>query len=344
VGKDVCPGQPRPGGVKAVGLMSGGLDSALAVKIMTDLGVDVIGVTFVLPWDDREPLQVSALARQLGIPLEVFALEADYIEMLKAPCYGYGVAFNPCMDCHLFMMKKAAQYMRDTGAELLFTGEVVGQRAMSQRRECLRVLEKAAGLEGRLLRPLSARLLAPTIPEEEGRIDRSRLLGLSGRGRREQFFLAKQWGITAFSPPGGGCLLTEVPFGRKMKDFLQFGFRDYRETAILRWGRYFRVSPDFVAVLGRDEHENDQLMKSAHPDDLMMTLSEDRPGPLLILKGVSPSPDILSLAAGLVQYYSKYKEAALQPVDYARLDRPADWSSVMPVRLEERQIRQWRMG
>jgi hypothetical protein len=324
--------------------MSGGLDSALAVKILMNIGVDVTGVTFVMPWGDREPRGVQALARQLGIPLKIFMLEEDYLAMLQHPCYGYGVAFNPCLDCHLFMMKKASQYMRDIGAEFLFTGEVLGQRPMSQRRKCLDILEKAAGLEGRLLRPLSARLLTPTIPEQEGRIDRGRLLGLSGRGRHDQFALAKQWGITSFSPPGGGCLLTEVPFGHKMKDFLQFGFRDYREAAILRWGRYFRLSPDFVAVLGRDEHENDQILKSGHPEDLMMILSGDRPGPLLVLKGTSPSPFILSLAAGLVQHYSKYKDEAPLSVDYACLSRQADTGSVISARLEEQQIRQWRIG
>jgi tRNA U34 2-thiouridine synthase MnmA/TrmU len=340
----VISDQPRGDVVKAVGLVSGGLDSALAVKILTDIGVDVTVVTFVMPWGDREPLQVQALARQLGVPLKVFALGEDYLEMLQHPCYGYGAAFNPCMDCHLFMMKKAAQYMREVGAEFLFTGEVLGQRSMSQRRACLNVLEKAAGLEGRLLRPLSAGLLAPTIPEQDGRVDRGRLLGLSGKGRQAQFALAKQWGITAFSPPGGGCLLTEGPFGRKMKDFLRFGFRDYRETVLLRWGRYFRLSSDFVAVLGRDEHENEQLLTSGHPDDLMMTLSGDKPGPLLILKGASPPQVILSMAAGLVQHYSKYKGEAPQPVDYACLRRLSDRSSVMPTRLEEQQIWQWRVG
>ena len=335
---------PQPEAIKAVGLMSGGLDSALAVKVMTDIGVEVTGVTFMMPWADRGAQQVRTLARQLGIPLEIFALEEDYLDMLQHPRYGYGVAFNPCLDCHLFMMKKAAQYMRDMGAEFLFTGEVLGQRPMSQRRDCLKTLEQSAGLEGRLLRPLSARLLTPTIPEQEGRVDRSRLLGISGRSRKEQFDLAKEWGISAYSPPGGGCLLTEKPFGRKMKDFLQFGPRDYRETAVLRWGRYFRLSPDFVAVLGRDEHENTRLLNAGHPDDLVMTLSGDKPSPLLLLKGSSPSPAILSAAAGLVQRYSKDKNGAPQSVDYARVGRPEDKGSVISTRLDDRQIREWRIG
>ena len=336
--------QPKPRAVKAVGLMSGGLDSALAVKVLLNIGVAVTGVTFLMPWADREASQVSALAKELEIPLKIFALEDDYLAMLRQPRYGYGAAFNPCMDCHLFMMKKAAQYMRDTGAEFVFTGEVMGQRPMSQRRDCLQTLEKAAGLEGRLLRPLSARLLTPTVPEQEGRVDRSRLLNISGRSRTEQFALAKQWGLTAFSPPGGGCLLTEGPFGNKMKDFLQFGFQDYRDTAILRWGRYFRLSPGFVAVLGRDESENARILKAGQPDDLAMTLSGDKPGPLLILKGEEPSCGVLSAAAGLVQRYSKYKNDAPQWVDYARVGRPDDKHTVLSARLEEQKIREWRIG
>jgi len=292
--------------VKAVGLISGGLDSALAGELLSRQEIDVHGVYFAMPWGCGSLERAQKVCGQIGIPLKVIKMGEDYIEMLRSPRYGYGRAFNPCVDCHIHMVRKAAEYMTKINARFVFTGEILGQRPMSQRRDCLRWVEKGTELDGLLLRPLCALLLPETKAEAKGWVDRSRLLRISGRGRKEQFDLAARWGISHYSAPGGGCLLTERHFSARIKDVLNQGYRDLRDVAILKYGRYFRIDKDHIVLVGRDEEENEYLVHNVHSQDVILRL-KDYGGPYAVLKGQKISEPAISLAAGLVRWFSKYR-------------------------------------
>lgn len=291
----------------AVGLLSGGLDSTLAAAVVRDLGFEVHGVYFAMPWGccDKEAARLAA--RKLGVKFIILQLDERYLEMVRRPKFGYGAAMNPCIDCRVHMFSRAAKYREAVGAEFVFTGEVLGQRPMSQKRQSMAVIERESGLEGRLLRPLSAQLLDPTIPESEGLIDRDRLLKMSGRSRREQMDLAERLGITDYPNPAGGCLLTDKNFARRMKDTLHHGYRNFRETIALQWGRHFRVTDHHKIILGRDKEENAALRHYAHADDIIMELP-DKLGPTAVIKGEAPSPEILATAAALIQNYSRRRD------------------------------------
>lgn len=301
--------------VKAVGLISGGLDSTLAAKVIKDLGVEVHGVYFAMPWGCCDKTMAIEAAQRIGIRFIVLQLDERYLEIVRKPKFGYGSAMNPCVDCRIHMFSRAAQYMNHIGADFVFTGEVLGQRPMSQMRNSMRAIEKHTGLQGRLLRPLSAQFMEPTIPEQEGLIDREHLLNFSGRSRKPQLQLARDLDITEYNQPAGGCLLTDKQFARRMRDTLDHGYRNFRETIALQWGRHFRLSKDFKAIVGRDKDENESLLRFTHPDDHVMKLA-DFEGPWLLLKGTNPPEEILGKAAGLVQQYSKYKNAAPLNVNY----------------------------
>lgn len=293
--------------IKAVGLISGGLDSTLAAKVVKDLGVEVYGVYFSMPWGCCDKTKATEAAQAIGIKFIVLQLDERYLEIVRAPEYGTGTAMNPCVDCRIHMFSRAAQYMRHIGADFVFTGEVLGQRPMSQMRQSMAKIEKGAGIEGRLLRPLCAQLLEPTLLEKEGLIDRQHLLNLSGRSRKPQIQLTKDLNVAAYNQPAGGCLLTDHNFARRMKDTLNYGYRNFRETIALKWGRHFRLTPEFKAVLGRNAQENDDLVHYAHSKDYVMQFINHL-GPTLILKGPSPTSEILKQAAGLMQYFSKFRD------------------------------------
>jgi hypothetical protein len=246
--------------VRALGLLSGGLDSALAARLLLDQGIDVIGLHLESPVACRSDVQ--ALARELEIPLVVRAKGEEYMRLLRHPRWGYGRNMNPCLDCRLFMFRAAQPVMEEQGAQFLFTGEVVGQRPMSQTRERMALVERASGLEGLILRPLSARLLPETEPERLGWVDRSRLLAIEGRTRTEQLALAARHGLEHTASPGGGCLLTDPRFSERLRGL----FADDPEeratlddVALLRIGRIFRLGPALRIVLARDHDENRRL-------------------------------------------------------------------------------------
>jgi len=301
--------------IKAVGLLSGGLDSTVACKVIKDLGVDVYGVYFAMPWGCCDKDAAQAAADKVGIKFIVLQLDERYLEMVKKPKHGYGSALNPCVDCRIHMFSRAAKYMKAIGADFVFTGEVLGQRPMSQMRKSMRWIEEESGLKSRLLRPLCARHLPPTIPEKEGKIDRDRLLKISGRSRKSQMKLAERFEITDYPNPAGGCLLTDRHFARRMTDTLKHGYRNFRETVALQWGRHFRVEQNFKIILGRSKDENDALKSYAHQDDVIMEIV-DKKGPTLILKGPRPDEKILSIGAGLIQYYSPRRGEEPVTVEY----------------------------
>ncbi len=307
------PSQQRQ--IKAVGLLSGGLDSTLAVEVIRDLGIEVHGLYFSQPWGCCNKIKAMEAAEKLGIKFVALQLDERYLDVIKKPQHGYGSALNPCVDCRVHMFSRAQKYMVSVGADFVFTGEVLGQRPMSQLRQSMATIERESNLQGRLLRPLCAKHLEPTIPEREGWVDREKLLDLSGRSRSAQMKLADSFGISDYLPPAGGCLLTDKNFARRMKDSFEYGYRNFRETIALKWGRHFRISKDFKAVLGRDEEENTSLRAFAHPQDFIFELPDKR-GPTLILKGQNPSAETLQLCAGLVQRFSRRKDELSSEVEY----------------------------
>ncbi len=325
------------GHVKAVGLISGGLDSTLAAKIVQGLGVEVHGIFFSMPWGCCEKSLAQKAAERLQIPFIVLQLDERYLQMIKNPKHGYGSALNPCVDCRIHMFSRAAQHMRAIKADFVFTGEILGQRPMSQMRHSMKWIEEGSDLRGRLLRPLCAQLLEPTIPEQEGLIDRNKLLSLSGRSRREQIQMAEALDIKEYSAAGGGCLLTDHNFAQRMKDTLQHGYRNFRETVALKWGRHFRINHEFKVILGRDEEENKSLFHYAHQDDWLMELAS-KDGPILVLKGYNPTEDILATAAGFIQRYSRYRKQPPVTVEYWRVQDQNNIHRIMSKPLDEQTI------
>lgn len=250
---------------KAVALLSGGLDSSLAVKLMLRQGIDVTAINFKTLFCccnrkngcGNEAVRIS---KEFGIPVKLIYLDREYIEMVRNPRFGYGKRMNPCLDCRIFMHKKAAEYMEEIGATFLITGEVLGQRPMSQRRDAMHLIDRESGLKGRILRPLSAGLLEPTLPEQQQVVDREQLLSIAGRGRKIQMEMADQFSIKDYPCPAGGCLLTDAGFAARLRDLFQYreGF-EMEEVRLLRVGRHFRLDRDLKVIVGRDETENERI-------------------------------------------------------------------------------------
>ena len=326
--------------VKAIGLVSGGLDSTLAVALVKRQGIDVKAVSFYTGFcitetqrrkggrPDGTIPQNEALraAADLEVDIEYVDISGGaYLDMLVHPKYGYGQNANPCVDCRVFMMRRAREIMEAEGAAFVFTGEVLGQRPKSQRRDTLRIIERDSGLDGRLLRPLSARLLPPTIPEQQGLVDRSRLLDISGRSRLRQMALARELGLTDWPQPAGGCCyLTDESFARKFFDVL-----DARESAgeerridpedviLLSTGRHFRLSPRAKLVVGRTEVENALL--EHHVEGRARLEAKDIPGPVALVEG-EPTWEERQLAARIVARYGKGKDLPQVKVEWREGD------------------------
>jgi hypothetical protein len=245
---------------RALGLLSGGLDSALAAALLLEQGLEVVALHLESPTSCRSDVRV--VARDLGIALEVRAKGDDFLRLVREPRWGWGRNMNPCVDCRVFMFRRACVVLEECGADFLFTGEVLGQRPMSQLSGRLQLIDRQAGLEGLILRPLSARLLPETEPERRGWVDRSRLLGISGRSRHAQLAEARRLGLAHYQSPGGGCRLTDAAFSRKLRDLFAHASADEVSDAdveLLGIGRHFRLGPGLKIVLGRDAGENARL-------------------------------------------------------------------------------------
>lgn len=274
----------------------------LAVRLLQEQGLDVMGVTFVTPFFGPE--QGLAAGRNLGIPMHVLDISSQHLQMLKSPVYGYGGHVNPCIDCHALMLKEAGRLMGKVGGDFLFTGEVLGQRPMSQRRDSLRSVEKLSGYPGLVLRPLSARLLTLTLMEVEGLVDRDRLLDIQGRSRKRQEVLALRYGIEHYPQPGGGCLLTKEGFARKLKAlFHSLPGADPRQAELIRFGRFFRLSGESICLVGRNHQDNEKLEAQASDQEGLFRVM-DFPGPIGILMGSHSLEEDFPVAAQLVLAYS----------------------------------------
>lgn len=295
---------------RALALFSGGLDSILAAKVMQNQGIDVLALNFTSPFFgcmptgvDGEP-DAARLARRYDIPYRMVPLGLEFLEMLRNPIHGYGSALNPCIDCKSFMLRCAGEMMAECGADFVFTGEVVGQRPMSQRLDTLNLIQRDCGLGGLLLRPLSARYLKPTVPEIEGWIDRESLPAFRGRGRKEQIALAASLGVDEFPNPAGGCLLTEESYIPKVKDVLDnIASPSVRDFSILRTGRHFRASSGCKFVVGRDSRDNESILASIADGETSLRWA-DGAGPMVLLLG-SADESAVSLAGRVLLRYTK---------------------------------------
>lgn len=291
-------------GAKGLSLLSGGLDSQLAVKVLQEAGAEVECVCFETPFFSSSAARKAAAA--LGVRLHVVDFTDDECRLIENPPHGFGGAMNPCIDCHATMIRRAGEMMSALGYDFVATGEVLNQRPMSQNRQSLGVVAKTSGLQGRLLRPLSAQLLEPTIPEIEGGIDRTKLLSLSGRRRERQFELAKRYGVVDYPSPAGGCKLTEKGFGHRLKDLLEHEGLGVRKLVdILVIARRFRFPDGTGVILGRDSRENAILKKCGDVGKVVYTVN--CPGPTALVPG-EPSAEALQRVATLVAAWSKHDQ------------------------------------
>ena len=297
--------------MKAIALLSGGLDSSLAAKVVIEQGIELEALNFMTVFCTCTTRGETCLASKkavqaLGIPLKVLNVSEEYLDVVKHPKHGYGSNMNPCIDCRIFMLKKARAYMEERGAAFIVTGEVLGQRPMSQRRDAMRLIEKEAELDGLILRPLSAKLLPASTPEKEGWVDREKLLKIQGRSRKPQIQLAAHLGIHDYPCPAGGCLLTDPGFAKRMKDLILYQ-PDFclNDVHLLKMGRQFRLSPKSKLVVGRNEEENQKIQTFSQEGDILFKVAR-YPGPLSLLRGVGEEGEI-EKAAAITARYGKTK-------------------------------------
>lgn len=306
---------------KAIALLSGGLDSILAIRLLQEQGIEIEAVNFYIDFAACIPKMhgedaAKKAARILNVPLTVVDITAEYLEMFKNPKHGYGANINPCIDCKIFMLKRAKAMMAERGASFLVTGEVLGERPMSQRRDALNIIERDAGVRGILLRPLTAKTLPPTLPEEDGVVDREKLLGITGRGRKPQMELAEKFGIKEYPNPAGGCLLTDPGFTDRVKDLVKYNALDIENLKLLKCGRHFRLSPEAKLAVGRDDRDNELVMAEVKDSDVCLRLT-DYPSPFCLLRGATDDNTIRE-AARVVAYHTKFRTKDTLRVDYWR--------------------------
>ncbi len=331
---------------KAVALISGGLDSLLAARVVLDQGIRVEGINFFTGFcveghthairqkDRNRPKRNNALwvAEQLGIKLHIVDVIEEYKDVVINPKHGYGANLNPCLDCKVFMVHKALEWVRAKGFDFIVTGEVIGQRPKSQRRDTMRVVCRESGADDLLVRPLCARNLAPTRPEREGWIDRDRLYAFSGRSRKPQMALAAKYGFRDYAQPAGGCcFLTDKQYSVKLADLWKTrGERRYEldDIMLLKVGRHLRPRPHFKMIVGREEGENRYL--EGYRKRFAHLLPVSHKGPLVLLDG-SPTEEDVELAARLTARFSQGRDADRVEVQYQAPDGSVRTLSVAPL-------------
>jgi tRNA U34 2-thiouridine synthase MnmA/TrmU len=289
--------------VKGLGLCSGGLDSMLSGLVLREQGIHVEWITFETPFFSSE--KARRASEITGIPLIVQPITDLYIEMLKAPNCGYGKHMNPCLDCHALMFRLAGEKMKAKGFHFLFSGEVLGQRPMSQTRPSLRYVEKNSGFDGYILRPLSAKRLEETLPEKNGLVNRDLLLGITGRGRKDQIRLARHFGIKDYPAPAGGCLLTDKGYSNRLRDLFKYQ-PQYTENDfhLLKSGRHFRINNQAKIIVGRTKADNQEISRYTNPARDTIIKAHRYPGPLVVIPN-GASKEMILLAATMCAGYSK---------------------------------------
>jgi len=290
---------------KAIALYSGGLDSILAILAVKKQGVEVIGLKFLTGFVSKLKEEDYVTAEKFGFKIEQIDIREKFIEILRHPLHGYGKNLNPCIDCRIFMLKEAKKIMKKYEAEFIITGEVLGQRIMTQKYEIMRLIEKEAGLESLILRPLSAKLLPPSLPEIKGLVKRELLYDFQGRSRKPQIKLAMDYCIQKIPQPAGGCLLTDPLFCKKVNDLIMNNELSVKNVELLKLGRHFRISEKCKAIAGRNEEENETLLKNTEG---VFLYPEDFKGPVVLLIGEFSEKEI-QIAASICVYYSKRKNS-----------------------------------
>ncbi|TET64816.1 DUF814 domain-containing protein [Candidatus Bathyarchaeota archaeon] len=294
--------------MKALALLSGGLDSTLALKLIVDQGIEVVALNFTSPFClcGRGGCGAIGIARQLKIPIKMINSGEDYLKVVRKPKYGYGKNMNPCIDCRIFMLNKAKKYAEEIGASFIFTGEVLDERPMSQHRKALDIIETEAGLKGKILRPLSAKLLPKTEAEEKGWVDREKLLDFRGRSRKRQLELSKSYKITGCPCPSGGCLLTYKEFADKVRDLFEYKKRiKMKDILLLKIGRHFRLKKNKI-IVGRNKDENKRLRDLKDGNDYLFEVP-DCGSPITLLQGPK-TEEAIETAAVLTAQYSDSEE------------------------------------
>jgi tRNA-specific 2-thiouridylase len=336
---------------KAVALISGGLDSLLAAKLIQQQGIEVEGINFFTGFcveghthairnrDRSRAKRNNALwvAEQLGIKLHIIDIVEEYKNVVINPRHGYGSNLNPCLDCKIFMVQKAHQWIKDHGFDFIITGEVIGQRPKSQRSRFMPVIAGESGAEDLLLRPLSARNLEPTRPELEGWVDRERLLDLSGRSRKPQMAMAAEFGFTDYAQPAGGCcFLTDRSYSVKLKDLWDNrGRREYEidDIMLLKVGRHIRPSADFKLIIAREEGETKYLSGYRRQYQTIKTVSHA--GPLALVEGARLDPEQLELACAITARFSQGRDAESVELRFSDREQSSQSIHVRPLRAEQ---------
>lgn len=363
---------------KAVALSSGGLDSTLAILVVKNQGIEVQAIKFLTPFDcdisqippypplipplargdtegskgnnrgiidSRHSLYFSNkemnVAKKFGFDIKTCRLGDQFLEIVKNPKHGYGKNMNPCIDCRILMLKEAKVFMDEIGAEFIITGEVLGQRPMSQRKEMFYHIDKEAGVVNQVLRPLSAKLLRITVPEAEGIIDRKKLHDFSGRSRKPQIALAEEFGLADYPAPAGGCLLTEPNYAQRLKDLLTHNPEpSMRDIDLLRIGRHFRFSPACKIIVGRDKAENAIIESLSMNNDCLLRV-DGYGSPITLVSG-EITDEALKIAASLCARYSDAKNMSEIEVTVLKRDNqlkltvsPANNEAIEALRVEK---------
>lgn len=295
---------------KAIALFSGGLDSILAVKLMQEQDIEIIGFNFRNFLSAEKSRNDDGVvingAKLLNIPIKIIDADQSYLDLLMKPKYGYGKNYNPCIDCKIHIFSKARELMEAEGASFVFSGDVLGERPMSQTKSPMQLIENQSGLKGLVVRPLCAKLLEPTLPEIEGIIDREKMMDISGRSRKPQYELVEKYSVTEFPSPAGGCLLTEKSFSIRIEELLTKNpDASITDVRMLRYGRHFRLENGDKVIVGRRQLDNEKLRELATDEEYIVLRAKEIPGPSVILKR-KVSDATIKTACEMTAAYAKH--------------------------------------
>jgi len=325
---------------KALALLSGGLDSTLAIRVIQEQGIEVIALNFVTVFcrctsHGSCKLEAVKVSEKFGIPIKVINTTERFLELVKKPKYGYGKNMNPCIDCRINIFRIAGEYMREIGADFIITGEVLGQRPMSQRKEAMRIIDREANLIGLVLRPLCAKHMEPTIPEKSGLVDREKLLNMRGRSRKDQIQLADVFQIKDYPCSAGGCLLTDPEFAHRMRDLINTCDANVNDVNLLKVGRHFRFDSETKVIVGRNEDDNAKIDTLSREGDVLLNLV-DMPGPLTLMRG-EITDEKIQTAARLTARYGKSNFLSVVKVSVRKVEGNASSTiiEVVPMSREE---------